>query len=151
VAEELVLSGVQVKRRHPWGVWALSIITLGIYHLVWWYKINRELRDYSAAAGAPLGNSPGVSLLALFPGGLLIIPPFWSIATTCGRIRHVHSLTDGRPASSPSGVLAILISFILALNIPYIQYGMNDCWRQAELEPGERGGPSGAPGTRPAA
>jgi hypothetical protein len=54
-------------------VWALSIITLGIYHLVWWYKINRELRDYSAAAGAPLGNSPLLSLLALFPGGILIM------------------------------------------------------------------------------
>jgi hypothetical protein len=42
----------------------------------------------------------------------------------------------------------VLLSFFLALDIVYVQYGMNDCWRSAELEAGKREGLSvllGAP------
>ncbi len=50
--------GVYVRERHfaPLG---LGIITLGIYPLVWWYKINREMRDL----GEPLGMGRRKSLL----------------------------------------------------------------------------------------
>ncbi|MGZ4663863.1 MAG: DUF4234 domain-containing protein, partial [Frankiaceae bacterium] len=34
--------GIQGKTRGPWAVWLLSIITFGIYFLVWYYKINNE-------------------------------------------------------------------------------------------------------------
>src|SRR5436190_19502313 len=36
-------SGLQMKHRSPLGVWILSIITFGIYGLVYWYKIHAEL------------------------------------------------------------------------------------------------------------
>jgi hypothetical protein len=39
-----------------------------IYHLVWWYRINCELRDFGAARGQDLGQNPTNSVLALFPG-----------------------------------------------------------------------------------
>ena len=64
----------EVKVRSPWAVALLPIITLGIYHLVWWYKINKELKAYGEAKGFDLGQNPTNSLLALFPGGLIIIP-----------------------------------------------------------------------------
>ena len=34
------------KTRNPWGVWLIALITLGVYFFVWYYKVNRELRDY---------------------------------------------------------------------------------------------------------
>ena len=53
-----------VKIRSPWAVALLPIVTLGIYHLVWWYRINRDLRDYGRAKGYDLGQNPVNSLLA---------------------------------------------------------------------------------------
>src|SRR5262245_59281352 len=53
MAEPVRFGGVEVTKRNPWGVWGLTLITFGIYGIVWWYKINREVRDYSAAVGRP--------------------------------------------------------------------------------------------------
>jgi Domain of unknown function (DUF4234) len=68
MAEKIAIpgSGGTAKIRHPWGVFFLALITLGIYYLYWYYQANRELRDYG------VGESPFRSLLALFPGGLII-------------------------------------------------------------------------------
>jgi hypothetical protein len=52
-----------------WFVWPL--ITLGIYHLVWWYKINREARDLDAG----IEVSPAVSVVAITIGALIVVPP----------------------------------------------------------------------------
>ena len=51
MAQELAIRGTQdrVKARNPWAVALLPIVTLGVYHLVWWYRINRELRDFGRA------------------------------------------------------------------------------------------------------
>ena len=77
-AVDLMVKGVQVKRRGPLVTWLLIIITFGIYSLFHWYYMNREVRDFSAAMGQPLGNAPGRSVLALFPGGLIIVPAIWT-------------------------------------------------------------------------
>ena len=70
MAYEMKIRGTEheVKVRSPWAVALLPIITLGIYHLVWWYKINKELKAYGEAKGFDLGQNPTNSLLALFPG-----------------------------------------------------------------------------------
>jgi hypothetical protein len=47
----------QVKHRSPWAAALLPIVTLGIYHLVWWYRVNRELRDFGRARGYDLGRT----------------------------------------------------------------------------------------------
>ena len=65
-------SPATAKIRSPWGVFVLASVTLGIYYLYWYYQANRELKDYG------VGKRPAVSLLAQFPGGILIIPPFVS-------------------------------------------------------------------------
>ena len=71
MAYEMNIRGTQdkVKVRSPWAAALLPIITLGIYHLVWWYRINREMSDYGKAKGFDLGQNPTNSVLALFPGG----------------------------------------------------------------------------------
>ena len=52
MAEELLIgpSRARVKLRSPWAVALLPFITLGIYHLVWWYKINKELKAYGGGS-----------------------------------------------------------------------------------------------------
>ena len=75
--------GVIGKHRNPFLVWLVwPLITLGIYHLVWWYKINREVRDFDQR----IEVSPGVAVLALFPGALILVPPYVSVWNTGDRI-----------------------------------------------------------------
>ncbi len=67
--------GLIGKHRNPFLVWLVwPLITLGIYHLVWWYKINREVRDIDQR----IEVSPGVAVLALFPGAIILVPPYVS-------------------------------------------------------------------------
>ena len=51
MAETLAIRGSQyrVKVRNPLAVALLAFVTLGVYHVVWWYKINRELRDFGGS------------------------------------------------------------------------------------------------------
>ena len=56
MALDMVVQGVAVKRRGPLVTWLLILVTFGIYGLFHWYYMNREVRDFSAAAGAPIGN-----------------------------------------------------------------------------------------------
>ena len=81
MAEQVQVRGAAVKIRNPFLVFLWSLVTLGIYYVVWYYKINRELRD---AAGVAV--SPGVALLAVTLGWIVIVPPFVSWYRTFGRI-----------------------------------------------------------------
>jgi hypothetical protein len=83
----------RVKIRSPWAAALLPIITLGIYHLVWRYRINRELRDCDRARGYDLGQSPTNSVLALFPGGFIIRT----------RARDLMARDQARPRGGPLG------------------------------------------------
>jgi Domain of unknown function (DUF4234) len=149
MAEELRIGPVDVKHRSPLGVWLLIVVTLGIYGLVHWYKINREMRDYSAEAGSPLGNDPALSLLALFPGGFLIIPPIWTWVTTTQRAQVVRRLAADGPSEEPSVFLGVLLGFIWATNHPYLQSSLNATWRMAGAAP--HAGPAEPPPPEPPA
>jgi hypothetical protein len=132
MAEELRIGSAHVKERGPLVVWLLIVVTLGIYGLVHWYKINREMRDYSLEAGAPLGNDPALSLLALFPGGIIIVPAIWTWVTTTQRAQAVRRMAAGDAATEvPSVFLGVLLGFIYATNHPYLQSSLNATWRMA--------------------
>ena len=89
----------QAKVRGPIVVAILSIVTLGLYTLYYWYVINRELADHGRARGTDeLGTSPGRSLAALVPGVLLIVPAIWTTVTTFKRVQAAQRL-DGRARS----------------------------------------------------
>jgi len=93
----------RAKIRSVWAVALLPIITLGIYLLVWWYKINRELRDYGDSKGYDLGQSPTNSLLALFPGGFIIIPPLVSYWRGTHRVQGAARLARTAVYRTTSG------------------------------------------------
>ena len=128
MAEQLLIgpSRVRVKLRSPWAVALLPFITLGIYHLVWWYRINRELRDVGHANGVDLGQSPTSSLPALFPGALIIIPPFVSYWRGTHRVIGVARLTGTEPVN---GWIALILFIVIQPAYgAYLQSSLNKAW-----------------------
>jgi Domain of unknown function (DUF4234) len=129
MAEEIQIAGTgaTAKVRNPLGVVGLSIITLGIYFLFWWYYINREMRDLGQARGVDLGQNPTNSLLALIPGGLIIVPAIVTEWTTSGRIERAQETVGiERRVSGP--IIFILLILIGPVGLWYAQSELNKVW-----------------------
>ena len=134
MAYEMKLRGTnhEVKVRNPWAVALLPIVTLGIYHLVWWYKINKELKAYGEAKGYDLGQNPTNSLLALVPGFLIIVPPLVSYWRGTQRVQGASKIAGREPVS---GWIALILYLLLAPGFwAYLQVSLNNVWEQ-EAEP----------------
>jgi hypothetical protein len=118
MARDITIGQTQTEARirSPWAVALLTVVTLGIYALVWYYKVNREMRDLGASAGdSELAESrPVRSILAVTIGAFLVIPPFVSYVRTLGRLRRVEELTTGI-ATGGRGVSRMRIAIVLAL------------------------------------
>jgi hypothetical protein len=129
VAQELQLrdSNGRVKLRSPWAAALLPLITFGIYHLVWWYRINRELRDYGISKGYDLGQSPVSSLLALFPGGIIVVPALITYWRGTKRVQGAARVA-GRDVAN--GWIALILYFLISPAFwAYIQVSLNSVWR----------------------
>jgi hypothetical protein len=138
MAQELQITGAEstAKVRNPVAVAVLAVVALGIYLVCWWYFINRELADLGRAEGTSgLGDSPGKSTLALFPGALLIVPAIWTTVTTFQRVQAAQRLNGQTPVNGWLGlVLYVVISPAL---YGYMQSGLNSVWKgqAAQSEP----------------
>jgi hypothetical protein len=120
--------GQTAKIRNPWGVAGLSIITLGIYYLVWYYKINREMSDWGAQNRIDIGTSPGLSLIAITLGGILIIPPFVSIWATGKRMQLTQRAADVHGGSGLMWFVLHLIPIVSLFAPVYLQTQLNLAW-----------------------
>ena len=142
MAYEMNIRGTQdkVKIRSPWAAALLPFVTLGIYHLVWWYRINREMRDYGQAKGYDLGQNPTNSLLALFPGGLIIVPALVSYWRGTERVMGAAKVSGREPVS---GWISIILYLLLSPGFwAYLQVSLNNVWEQeAEPLPGQAAPP----------
>jgi hypothetical protein len=160
MAEEVQIAGTgsTAKIRNPLGTVALSIITIGIYYIFWWYFINREMRDLGRARNTDLGQSPGNSVLAITLGALIIVPALVTLWTTSGRIeRSQEAVGIDRRVSGP--IIFILLLLIGPVGIWYAQSELNKVW-EADRSGGAGGGlpqpeaverPAGTPPPPPAA
>lgn len=106
-------------KRGAWAVWWLSALTLGIYYLVWYYKINAELRAFAPEV---VDVNPGKATVAQ------ILPIFsWvSLAHTSARLNDAH-----RAINSPvrvSGGMSILGTFWFNSQTRYLQRRLNSLW-----------------------
>jgi hypothetical protein len=137
---QLPNSDQQVKIRSPWAVALLPFITLGIYNLVWWYKINKEMKAFGELKGYDLGRKPLNSLLAFFPGGLIIVPALISLWRGGKRIQGTAAVAGKEPMS---GWLAIILYFVFSPALyAYMQVQLNNVWRDVlEPAPGEAAPP----------
>ncbi len=141
MAQQHIIGGVIVKERHPFAPLGLSILTLGIYYFVWWYKINDEMRRLGE------NNSPGLAVLAFIPGGILIIPPFVTLWTTSERISRLQD--RARCARPVSPGMALLMTFLPIVNffVPsYLQSGLNRAYQMMATHGQAPGGYAQAPG-----
>ena len=134
-AREVVLpSGARAKVRSEGLVLLWTILTLGIYNWVWYYRINREMRDFGRAHGdeALADTRPTLSVLAVTIGFLLIVPPYVSYWRTTGRIRRTQRLCNVNPIEGwvigICYVLGIFIGFTWLVIPPYVQEGLNKVW-----------------------
>jgi Domain of unknown function (DUF4234) len=145
MAYEMKIRGTEheVKVRNPWAVALLPIITLGIYHLVWWYKINKELKAYGEAKGYDLGQNPTNSVLALVPGFLIIVPPLVSYWRGTQRVQGASKISGREPVS---GWIALILYLLLSpAMFAYLQVSLNNVWEQeAEALPGHAAPPAQA-------
>jgi hypothetical protein len=117
------MTGRAGKTRNIWLVWLVwPLITLGIYHLVWWYKINSEARDFDEN----IEVNPVLSLLAVSIGAFIIIPPFVSVYRTGLRVAQMQ----GRAGLQPScnGWIGLLLGFVASLHVLYYQSELNAIW-----------------------
>jgi hypothetical protein len=92
--------------------YVISIVTLGIGGLVWYYLINADAKRLAQNKGW----SPGLSVVAVTLGAFLIIPPFVSIWRTWSRVREATN-ADGMNAG-----LQLVLCFIPLVNIAYSGY-----------------------------
>jgi hypothetical protein len=130
VAYELDIpnSDQKAKVRNPWAVALLPFITLGIYHLVWWFRVNKEMKAFGESRGYDLGRNPTNSLLALFPGAFIIIPPLVSYWRGTQRVQGTSALVGREPVN---GWLAlVLYIFISPAMFAYLQVSLNHVWEQ---------------------
>jgi Domain of unknown function (DUF4234) len=134
MAEEIQIPGSDghAKIRSPWAAALLPIITLGIYYFVWYYKINREMRDLGQARGSDkLGDSPGTSLLAITLGALIIVPAILSTVHTAQRIQKAQNLV-GIPNLLNGWLSLILYILITPAFWAYQQAELHKVWRLAQ-------------------
>ena len=125
-ADELQIGTGSIKRRNPWGALLLAIVTLGIYRWVWYYMINREIRDHS---GEQIPVEPALSVVAITIGWVVIVPPFVSLYRTAGRIRRVQEITGARKRMQPwLALLIAVLSWTMLLDMPYLQTHINSAW-----------------------
>jgi hypothetical protein len=123
--------GLQMKRRSPAGVWLLAIVTLGIYTLVYWYKIHAELAEYDPRRHI----SPAFELISIFLLGWTIVLPFMSIGGLAGKIRNAQAAA-GLPQSC-SGLAGILLVFLFGTHLIYYQSKLNEIIAVHDVLPGQ--------------
>lgn len=126
---QIPAAGSTAKIRNIIAVAVLSVVTLGIYLVCWWYFINRELADLGRARGTDqLGDNPTKSTLALFPGALIVVPALWTTVTTFQRVQKAQSMVGQNPINGWLGlVLYVVISPAL---YAYMQSGLNGVWER---------------------
>jgi hypothetical protein len=126
MAQTVTIEGQTYLRREPLGVLGLSFITLGIYFLYWYYKINDELRRFEHDETI----SPTRSLMAMLFGWIIIVPPFIAMYNTAKHVQSAEQRRGIQPELEPA--LTIVLMLVLSIgNGIYIQEHLNRIWDRA--------------------
>jgi hypothetical protein len=127
-----VAAGLQMKHRNPVGVWlGLPLITLGIYSLVWLYKIHSELGMFDRRR---IVGAVGPVLAWIFGGFTLMIWPLVSTYNT-GQTIAAAQRSAGLPAGC-SGAVGVLLVFLFGTHTLYYQAELNKIIAVNPVAPG---------------
>jgi hypothetical protein len=112
--------GLQMKRRNPFAAWiGLPLITLGIYHLVWYYKIHHEMAEFDRRRSVP---QVGPVLVLIFLGWT-VIAPLVSYYNCGNRIAHAQRAAGLSPTCS--GLIGMLLMLVFGFGTFYYQDQLN--------------------------
>lgn len=145
MAELVTIDGQTYKKRHPLGVLGLSFITFGIYWWYWYYAINDELRRFERDETI----RPGIALLAVTLGWLVIVPPFISVYNVSLHVVKNEQRLSIAQQLSPA-INVILMLFIGVATGIYTQEHLDRIWETARGDAAPPPAPSGALPPRPA-
>lgn len=109
-----------MKNRHPVTTWLLwPFLTMGIYSLVWYYKIHKEMAYFDRREAVPVA---GPMLVLLFLGWT-VVAPLVSYYNAGMRIRTAQRAAGLEPTCEPAW--ACLLAFAFHLNVLYMQLQLN--------------------------
>ena len=116
-----VATGLAMKRRNGWAAWLLwPLLTFGIYHLVWYYKIHKEMAEYDRRRAVPVA---GPMLVLLFLSWTIIAPlvSYYNCGT---RIRNAQRAAGLVAKCSPG--LGCFLMVLFGVGTLYYQYQLNE-------------------------
>jgi ACR3 family arsenite efflux pump ArsB len=126
MADIVTIDGKDYLKRNPLGVLGLSIITLGVYFLVWYYKINVEIQRLENDQTM----SPMRSLMAMIFGWLIIVPPFIAMYNTAKHVQAMETRLGIQQTVEPALTLILMVLFSLGNGL-YVQEHLNRAWNAA--------------------
>jgi hypothetical protein len=126
MAEMVTIEGQQYLKRNPLGVLGLSIITLGIYGIVWYYKVNVEVQRFENDQTM----SPVRSLMAMIFGWLIVVPPFIAMYNTAKHVQAMETRLGIHQTLEPAFAIVLMFLFSLGNGI-YVQEHLNRAWDAA--------------------
>ena len=98
------------KIRNPLAIIGLTLITLGMYGIFWYYYLNKELAEMGKARNTDeLGTSPGTSVLAVTLGAFILVPPFVSVYRTWDRKYKAEAATGQVGMEAGLGFLLMIL------------------------------------------
>ena len=109
--------------RSPWTVWCLSVLTLGVYYLIWYVRLNKEIARVA-------GVDVTVVTAGLWVSQCVPFANWVSLAHTAQRLRTALELAGAEP--SVSAGRTILASLWFGSHIRYLQRHANELWRALE-------------------
>jgi hypothetical protein len=113
-------TGLAMKRRNPVAAWlGLPLVTLGIYHLVWYYKIHREMAEFDRRRQVPVA---GPMLVLLFLSWT-VVAPLVSYFNTGNRIADAQRAAGQQPTCS--AWIGLVLCFFFGLQTLYYQIELN--------------------------
>jgi Domain of unknown function (DUF4234) len=126
-------SSESFKVRGPVWVGVCSILTLWIYAIYWTYVTAKHLSDYGRARGYDLGQSPGMTLLAVAVGWIIIVPPLVAYWRLTKRVQQAQRIA-GRSEVLNGWIALVLFLVLSPVYLAYVQSELNKVW-QAEGGP----------------
>ncbi len=110
-------AGIRVRR--PSSVAVVSLATLGVYTIVWCYKVNREMRDFGLRNGDRelASTNPWASVLGLVIGAFVVIPRLVTLVRTVRRLQTVERIAMGTARPARGLYAGMLAAALLPLGV----------------------------------
>jgi len=107
------------KTRNAGAVIIFIIVTAGVYYVIWYYKINKEIKVHDHDQSF----SPGWATVALFCPIVNIV----SLYNTADRIRKMQKSDGSQDLISPGAALVWVLLFVIGYFI-VVQGALNNHW-----------------------